>query len=570
MSPTAPSRDPNLHFEGPSTQDEQSNDTDTVETVTATPSTINILEEQRKDIETIMGIVNGLSTDMKAIKESIEKIKAEQQRSTNDTNVTTTRPTSETSIIEDIEILTENVSELTRKVNVADSLKLELQGMKRRLQRLENAKSSSRLATSISAREASEEALQNTLDISPSFASDSVSAIEESVRSKRKSIRSNAQGNELSEAVLESELISPSLQAEDSRSKEQSTNDVSAGAKDDSYHDISTFSKQPLNSAAKIKTQKGPLLLRSTSAASHSQGTPTHFGLQAPPSGKRRQLNNTHFLLASDPEDSDYEPRRRRSSVTPPSNRGHRSAGKAHFRLPTPEWEKSDWEGPLSSSLGGSASPRVTNRGRGIKRRGLSGPSVLYSERHPTRRRRTVALSDDDDDEQLPLGTYGLGGYDSEGFPLTKTGERDSRVKGAWARSRNEDGILLKRDGKIDGRSLRQRREREIRESVARAKKGLGKQDNDRGFAATAVTTTTVPTTTNGLERPVEPQQTKGNADPSGTRPETAAPTIKTEPSTSAASFQTHVDEASKRDAARHENVMRRMAELLNPPTKKG
>ncbi|KAI4161586.1 MAG: hypothetical protein LQ342_004727 [Letrouitia transgressa] len=569
MSPIAASRDPNLHFEGPLTQDEQFNDTDTVETVMkSTPSTINILEEQKKDIEAIMGIVNGLSKDMKTVKESIENIKAEQQRSTKDTSVTTTTPASDTSIIQDIEILTESVSELTRKVNVADSLKVELHGMRRRLQRLENAKGRSRLATSTSARQASDEALENAHGASSSVASDSVLASEKREISKRKSIHSDAQENEFSR---------PYLQAENSRLKKQSTNDVTAGAKDDSYHNIYTFSKLPTNSAARITAQKRPFLSRSTSAASHSRGTPTRFDPQAPPSGKRRQLNNTHFVLASDPEDSDYEPGRRRSSVTPPSNRGHRSAGKAHFRLPTPEWEKSDWVGPLSSSLRGSASPRVTTRGRGIKRRGLSGPSVPYSERYPVRRRRTIELSDDDDDERLSFGTYGLGGYDSEGFPLTKTGERDSRVKGAWARSRNEDGILLKRDGRIDGRSLRQKREREIRERARRAKERLGEGDkdvdDDLAFAATAVAATTVPATINELERPAGPPQTKRTADLSDTRLETPALPIKTEPptepTTSAATFQTHVDEASKRGAARHESVMRRMAELLNPQTKK-
>ncbi|KAL9033210.1 MAG: hypothetical protein Q9214_007622, partial [Letrouitia sp. 1 TL-2023] len=225
MSLKAPRKDPNLHFEGPSTQDGQFNDTDTADTVMEpAPSTINILEEQKKDIEAIMGIVNGLSKDMKSVKESIENIKAEQQRSTNNTDVTTTTPASNTSIIEDIEILTESVSELTRKVNVADGLKLELHGMKRRLQRLENAKSSSRLANSTSARQASEEALENADDASLSIASDSVSVIERREILKRKSIHADAQENDFSRPDSESELISPYLQSEDSRLKKQSTN----------------------------------------------------------------------------------------------------------------------------------------------------------------------------------------------------------------------------------------------------------------------------------------------------------------------------------------------------------
>ncbi|KAL9032229.1 MAG: hypothetical protein Q9214_008062 [Letrouitia sp. 1 TL-2023] len=329
--------------------------------------------------------------------------------------------------------------------------------------------------------------------------------------------------------------------------------------------------------AAKITAQKRTFSSRSTSAASHSRGTPIRFNPQAPPSGKRRQLNNTHFLLASDPDDCDYEPRRRRSSVTPPSNRGHRSAGKAHFRLLTPEWEKSDWKGPLPSSLQGSASPMVTTRGQGIKRRRLSGPSIPYSERYPPRRHRTIALSDDNDNERLSLGTYALGGYDSEGFPLTKTGERDSRVKGAWARSRDEDGNLLTRDGKIDGRSLRQKREREMREMAGRKrKKGLEKRDRDADddYTSAAAAATPIPTTTiTELERSVDPQQTTGTAEPSDTGLKIPATTMKieppTEPSTSVAAFQMHVDEASKRDAARHENLRRRLAEFLSPPMKK-
>ncbi|KAL9607776.1 MAG: hypothetical protein Q9167_007345 [Letrouitia subvulpina] len=512
MSPIAPSKDPNLHFEGPSTQDEQFIDIDTIETtMEPTPSTVNMLEEQRKDIEAIMGIVNGLSKDMKAVKESIEKIKAEQQRSTKDTEVTTATPASNTSIIEDIEILTENVSELTRKANVADELKLELQGMKRRLQRLENAKSSSRLATSTSARQVSKEALENADDNSPSIASNAVSAIEEREISKRKSIHSNSQGNEFSQVILGSELVSPYLQAEDRRSKKQGSKDVSAGAKDESYHKQHVFSNLPMNSAA---AQKRRFLSRSTSAASDSRGTPptSRFDPQAPPSGKRRQLNNTHFLLASDPEDSDYDPRRRRSSVSPPPNRDRRSVGKAHFRIPTPEWEKSDWEGFPSSSPQGSAFPMIATRGQGIKRRGRSGPSVPYSEQHPPRRRRTVALSSDEDDEEL-------------------------------------------------------------REELSRAKKGQGKRDKDvDGDFAAAVTAATALATTTKLEQLADPQQPKGIANPPDTRLETPATTIKTEPptelSTSAATFQTHVEEASKRDAARHENMMRRMAELSNLQTK--
>ena len=289
---------------------------------------------------------------------------------------------------------------------------------------------------------------------------------------------------------------------------------------------------QPLiTSAQKVAAQKRHFESRESSDNSSQSSIPIDRNLSRRRAGKRRQLNDHRFLLGSDSEDIDYAPKRHADIYSPPVN-GSRRTSNAPIRLPTPERKKSDWEGPTQQYHTSS----TAQRGREVRRRGVSRHIVPYSTRNSgPRNSANVGSYDGSIDAQPPqdgsqytgpvdewtLGKVGYSGFDEDGFPLTKSGKRDGRVRGSWPKERDQHGLLLTRDGKVDGRSLRQKREKEEgeksrREQEEREKNRREQDEKDKAKATpTAKERLDVPIigADHSGERAVDSQETLKNGE---------------------------------------------------------
>ena len=89
------------------------------------------LQQQRMDIDRLLDRFEGLQKDMDSMKTAIDEIKKATK--------TSSRRSSSHAFAEELEILTENVSHVGNKANEVDGLKLELEMMKRRIKRVEEA-----------------------------------------------------------------------------------------------------------------------------------------------------------------------------------------------------------------------------------------------------------------------------------------------------------------------------------------------------------------------------------------------------------------------------------------------
>ncbi|KAI4122655.1 MAG: hypothetical protein LQ347_006432, partial [Umbilicaria vellea] len=87
------------------------------------------LQQQKIDIDLLMTKFEGFQKDMDSLRTAIDQIKKTTQKSS--------RQSSSHIFAEELELLTENVSQVGRKANEIDGLKLELEMMKRRIKRLE-------------------------------------------------------------------------------------------------------------------------------------------------------------------------------------------------------------------------------------------------------------------------------------------------------------------------------------------------------------------------------------------------------------------------------------------------
>lgn len=87
------------------------------------------LQQQKMDIDFLMAKCEGFQKDMDSMKAAIDEIKKTTQKSS--------WRSSSHIFAEELELLTENVSQVGRKANEMDGLKLDLEMMKRRIKRLE-------------------------------------------------------------------------------------------------------------------------------------------------------------------------------------------------------------------------------------------------------------------------------------------------------------------------------------------------------------------------------------------------------------------------------------------------
>ena len=448
----------------------------------------SLLEGQRKDIDRIMTSVDNLLQEMKTIKASMEYMKFQQKTFaaftdneaakspttlTEDFRVLAERVTqfgakanSVDSLAVQLDSITERVSKVSTGVNDVDRLKLELELMKQRIKRLERVNIDSQASNVVSKSETAfhtevqrkSEPIHSSMNISQEIPSSTRSQSAQTLARLRRDSTMSLEGNE-------HDYVSDSAPE-----KLQSQTQTVSARHITPENDLVDLLQPQITSADKVAAQKRRYSRSSSSSSSLSiteapqkrtkdrskiYGRPdwsTKPALETSAKRKLTSLNDPEHVLTSDPEDSDYAPDSVPQKYESPYEKdAARVRSKPPLRLPTPEWEKSDWETPFNPFMSGSA------RSRSTARRGVSGRGLL-TDRNEARRRSSG---------------YGPGDYVyAQSSAYWDDGSSTRRHSGTpdndyFAKPRDSQGRLLRPDGRVDGRSLRHQRERAARAKLA-------------------------------------------------------------------------------------------------------
>ena len=459
--------------------------------------TLNILNEQRKDIDHILSSVEGVQTQIDNMKSTIESLKANQ----NPPNLGQA-PSKDLNFTRDIELLMENFSDMSSKVHEIDRLNLELKAMKRRVQRLEDGNMSTQSSHTITGL-TQDTPRAKLAKMTGSLARRSVPSdrgashlrcqsdlIDSSIPNDDVELSRNlpAVGNEDKSLQQDPPVMSNNANQNagpsSSQMQRQSSDQPKLNAGSNtvatvpvSANRVTTFrqwSSIPDTQHASSSTSSSPSHLSPIPARAHPKSTTPESPAIATKALSATSLNSHRVVPVSDSEDDDYDPNSYQHT-TPPrfSSRGSnrtRGSGRRHrrsapIRLPTPEWEKPSWTGP--TNITPITTRPLTARGRGILRRGVSG-RTSGAEPDP-KRRKTTSNDEEMQRDVLPKGhetgpSFLNGGdverslstsKDDEEIPLTRHRLPDTR---RTKKARDEQGRLLRPDGRIDRRSLRYRK----------------------------------------------------------------------------------------------------------------
>ncbi|KAL8945945.1 MAG: hypothetical protein Q9222_007589 [Ikaeria aurantiellina] len=419
-----------------------------------------VMDGQQKDINRILESIDSFNQDMKTVKASIDFLKFQQKTLAD--HETSNSPTE---LVENIDLLAKKVAHLGSKADENDEFGRELEAMRSRLEHLESIIRSPNIVTA----ERNPNSLRNgTVHPVSKHVLSSGETQEVPSSTINGSHSEPPQGRSMTEVgdsavgtegrySQKPKIRSEQLSAPPRASVEPVTSD----------EDSVEWARPLITSAEKlVRAQKRRRLSSSTISSDRSGPRPGPQSKQprikgkpdwaTKPNGPR--LNDYEHVLTSDPEDSDYDPdslvqsleNARVSEIMGAKGGISKSRGKPPVRLPTPEWEKPDWDGP----------PTTTNhdiRGRHTVRRGVSGRGI-YPRRDSLRRQSSE---------------YNNGDYIYAGPPQSRDNDfsindyRKPVTVGPIAKTRDEKGRLLNPDGTIDGRSLRHERERKRRQEMA-------------------------------------------------------------------------------------------------------
>ena len=442
---------------------------------------IQLLRDQRKDMDSIQKSLDELHRDVSLIKASDRDSKVNYASE------------------EDLETLIDTVATIQGKVTDFESLRVELRILRERIKFLEenNATQSSHTITgwtqSISnsprlakfpgsmvkrAKPTSPEILEarQPLDLTATLE-----------RSRTVSQNHDAQAGENVEMTFEStadddinaiQKNSPQKARSNSR-----TQTVVKSPDNDEFSNVSPAPpKNPASTPSSLSSAQSSILVSPTGPI-----TPVKAPQKEP--GSALSLNSHKIIPGSDPEDEDYEPNKTyppksplprpdrsrgstrggRSGRSGRGGRGGRGRGKRRsipgLPLPDPEWERADWDGATKSSRPKNVTPN--SRGRGLTWR-ADGGRIVGIETEPKRARPSALAETYNGREAMtsaeasPTAEHSSKRdsrerrVNSEGIPLRKNGLPDLRhVK----RPRDEEGIKLNRMGEPDGRSIKRVRD---------------------------------------------------------------------------------------------------------------
>ncbi|KAL8994006.1 MAG: hypothetical protein Q9169_005921 [Polycauliona sp. 2 TL-2023] len=428
-----------------------------------------LLDGQRTDIDRIAANVDDLMRDIKTLTASLDYLKFQQKTfAEHETAQSPTALTEEVRILtREQQLLTESVEKLQRRPTEVEKLKEELESLKQRIHCMEDTIQSERQKTS------------GPMD-SGTWASRPKTEARQS---------SHAPSDSMNDAQKMPKNRSPSLvgplsaQASISRRTSDYSLPTDMIMNDDEHlyfatptptedmildHRFSEAEEPQITSASKVATQNR----RRLSDSSSNTGPPRKKRGRQPNSKgkpdwttKPLRLKNHQAVLASDPEDDDYDPDKN-TQERQEVRMNSRPSRPGVFRMPTPEWEKPDWEGPSVAPLTDNA------RGRTTARRGVSGRAPLI-DRDAAARRRSAGYGNSDyvypdspqywGDEQSP--TNGV--------------QTDMRQYDPYDKPRDSEGRLIRQNGKVDGRSLRHIRAREEKARQAAVQQQLRMTSQD-------------------------------------------------------------------------------------------
>ncbi|KAL8916245.1 MAG: hypothetical protein Q9172_006391 [Xanthocarpia lactea] len=415
-----------------------------------------LLGEQRADIDRIAANVDSLAQDMKGLKASIDYLKFQQK-----TFAEHETAPSPTALAEDIHVLsrqsqslTESVSHLRTKATDVEEIKLELEFLRQRVKYLEGthvpvaqtATGSAQHTTSASRRE-EHRRLNSHAQSESVYVSGGLQDIPSPTLLAPLSTQASA-SRKTSAYSLPQDIIEIGDTCELRDSEQIYAMPPSSGEDMTPEVELSGIEEPRITSAAKVAAQKRRRL---SDSSSDTRSAKKHGWL---PKSKHTQdwttgpisLNDHRTVFTSDPEDDDYDPKKFTQEIEDARINGKtsRTFKKAPVRLPTPEWEKPDWEGPSD------APPANSTRGKMAVRRGVSGRGPLIDR--DTVRRRSAG--------------YGNGDYvyfdspkywDDQGPMSTPS----ASMPDPFEKPRDSQGRLIRQNGKVDGRSLRHKRARE-------------------------------------------------------------------------------------------------------------
>ncbi|KAI4236837.1 MAG: hypothetical protein L6R40_006026 [Gallowayella cf. fulva] len=419
---------------------------------------IALLDGQRADLDRIVLNLDSLMQDVKTMKDSMDYLKFQQK-----TLAEHETAPSPIALAEDIQALTESVARVKDKAAEVDAFKRELGSLKERIQYLEDLNASRPRTVDASAQATiptSRPGTQRQSNLHDQPGPDNV------LRRAQTNPPPTLLGAPSAQASARRKTSTYSLPPEtigneDGRNYQNGEQlyAMSSALEDDMTPENDPIgSVEPhITSAEKVAAQNR----RRLSYTSSDSGPPSKRRGR-PPINKRKpdrttkpiSLNDYNNMLASDPEDDDYDPDQRTQELEDvlANERPSRPYNISLVRMPTPEWEKPDWEGPSI------AVPVNSTRGKSTIRRGVSGRGPLF------------------DREVLPRRSSGNGNADYVYFdsPQYWEDERPNHpTPDAFEKPRDAQGRLLRPNGKIDGRSLRHQRAREEKERQAAVQRQL-------------------------------------------------------------------------------------------------
>jgi len=404
------------------------------------------LEAQRRDIDRVSGVVRRMERDISQMKDLVEKIRSEAI--TRSAGSALSRREGMGYPVEELELLTANITSVGAKVNGIEGLKLEFEMMKRRIKRMEDANNATQSTSTLAAFP------QHSLRATP--VARTTNPPEEPTQRKR------------TESVLHHEeydenyVDPPETESPDDGPTDQilSASRSSEGLRDNKRPRSSTLD-EPISNNERIEPH-GDKASGSGYGGSEVQGevqNPKNTVL--PPSvtpAKRRAPKATEQFYSYDvpiidnSQDDDYTPYSRSAAVPGASDsprargrargrgRGGRSRNSLNARqYGTPEWEKPDWVDGSDKNEKATGSTTASKRSGGVSRRGTGGGS--YSE---PRRAQAQGSTDRTSSQE-----------DTEVYRLTprSTGGGSSKIRPRDQRQRDSEGYLLTAKGTRDGRS---------------------------------------------------------------------------------------------------------------------
>lgn len=404
------------------------------------------LEAQRADIDRISGIVGRIGRDLKHMKALMESMRTEIH--SRPLASTISRQDGTLYPVEELELLTANMTSIGAKAGEVDGLKLELEMMKRRIKRLEDANNATQSTATLAAlSQETPRHMQMARTMGP-IAGPS---------------RLNGPRPPDRDADIEADQLG-NVNMEDGDDDGAGTAKISHGGLDTNHKRPRSSTLETLEDTIPDSQRARPDIenvFRPEAESGASEEEITHLARAPVASSSERPVSKPvdpyfsyHAMVIDNPDDDDYRPGSRSTYAqgtrgSPRGRGGGRDVrqgrgGRLRQSLPshpfvTPEWEKPEWTDEPRSDGGNDVVTTSHRRSTEVLRRGTGGGS--FSEPRQAQRRTTA------ESEERPV--------DAEGYLLTSNNQQDSRstMLPRDERQRDAEGYLLTAKGKRDGRS---------------------------------------------------------------------------------------------------------------------